>query len=114
MWWCCGLFICSRKGGERSKPIEKGNARSKPIEKGNARSKPIEKAGGCGQEVVETVLELKAAVTQNIAAELELKNMFESTVMLKLRAPGFVSVHVAICDTAAITKEATVSWRAYC
>ena len=66
------------------------------------------------KRIVETALEPKAAVTQIIAAELELKNTLESTVMLKLRAPGFVSVHVAICDTAAITKEATVSWRAYC
>ena len=57
---------------------------------------------------VETALEPKAAATQIIAAESELKNTLESTVMLKLRTPGFVSVHVAICDTAVITKEATV------
>ena len=88
LWTLCALG----KGGERER--ERG-----PSHRERENATEAQFVVDVVKRIVETVLEPKAAVTQNIAAELELKNTLESTVMLKLRAPGFVSVHVAICDT---------------
>ena len=105
-WTLCALG----KGGGREREvqaIEKGRTLG-PSHRERENATEAQFVVDVVKRRVETVLEPKAAVTQIIAAELELKNTLESTVMLKLRAPGFVSVHVAICVTAVITKEATV------